>query len=114
MLEHNRAMGYSARQPEATQIQHMPSQISLIEAANAAFAVPFQLHETFRAWISRNRMARFDCFQEPSWGCPCYTCETCCVKKEVDVLMREGIMKEQRTQAIHGIMKEQLNTGPPS
>ena len=44
MIEHNRAMGYTEREPEAIQIQHMSTQISLVEAANAAFLVPFQLH----------------------------------------------------------------------
>ena len=51
-LEHDRAMGYIPR-PEPVQ----PREVPLNVLANQAFPVPFELHETFRAWINRNKLA---------------------------------------------------------
>ena len=70
-LEHDRAMGYIPR-PEPVQ----PREVPLNVLANQAFPVPFELHETFRAWINHNKLACFDCFEQPNWICPCYKCET--------------------------------------
>ena len=102
MIEHNRAMGYTEREPEAIQRQHMSTQISLVEAANAAFPIPFQLHETFRVWIHRNRMARFDCFEEPNWTCQCYKCETFRAKFNEDLDLQESYMDMYMMDAIRG------------
>ena len=47
-------------------------------------------------------MARFDCFQEPSWNCSCYKCVTWCANREADVSMMEAIMDERNREAILG------------
>jgi hypothetical protein len=53
-LEHDRAMGYI---PRTEPVQ--PREVPLNVLANQTFPVPFELHETFRAWINRNKLARF-------------------------------------------------------
>ena len=56
--------------------------------------------ESFRTWICRNQLARFDCFQQPSYECPCYKCETWRRNKDTDIVLMESIMKEQDREAI--------------
>ena len=88
MLEHDRAMGYATRlpQPESCDIR----EVAMRELAPPTTLLPFM--ESVRAWIRRNQMARFDCFQEASWECPCYKCGTWCNKREEDSTMMEGIL----------------------
>ena len=101
MMEHNIAMGYAPRPPTEQTTQN-PPQPSLLEMANAAFPVPFLLHETFRAWIERNRLARFDCFEEPNWTCLCYKCETFRAKYNEQLDLQEKYMDEYMADAIQG------------
>ena len=77
-LEHDRAMGYKT------------------------FPVPFEPHETFRAWINRNKLAHFDCFQEPNWNCPCYKCETFRTRQNEHLDLQETYMDAYMTDAIMG------------
>ena len=56
----------------------------------------------FRTWIHRNQLARFDCFQQPSFECPCYKCETWRRTKDADIDLMESIMEEQDRAAILG------------
>ena len=96
MLEHDRAMGYAPRlpQPESCDIR----QVALRELAPPTTLSPFM--ESFRAWIKRNQLARFNCFQEPSWDCPCYKCETWRKQREEDTTMMEGILERQQWAAV--------------
>ena len=99
-LEHDIAMGYVPRPTPRT-----PPVPSIMELAMEVFRPPPSIQpimETFRAWINRNRMARFDCFQEPGWNCSCYKCVTWCANREADVTMMERIMDERNRDAILG------------
>ena len=58
--------------------------------------------EAFRTWIRRNQLARFDCFQQPSYECPYYKCETWRRTKDADIDLMESIMEEQDREAILG------------
>ena len=55
-------------------------------------ATPQQFMESLREWIRRNQLAKLDCFQEPSWECPCYECGIWRVKMEEDTTMMKGIL----------------------
>ena len=104
-LEHDRAMGYIPR-TEPVQPQEVPLNV----LANQTFPVPFELHETFRAWINRNKLARFDCFQEPNWNCPCYKCETFRTRQNEDLDLQETYMDAYMTDAIMGSTADEPST----
>jgi hypothetical protein len=96
MLEHDRAMGYRTRLSPVYDIRL---------AAMEAFKPPpsvLPLMESFRAWIRKNQLARFDCFQEPGWDCLCYKCSTWRSNKEAEILMMESIMDERAQQQLLG------------
>ena len=56
--------------------------------------------ESFRTWICRNQLACFDCFQQPSYECPCYKCETWRHNKDAGIVLIESIVEEQDSEAI--------------
>ena len=63
-LEHDRAMGYIPRVTSPVQ--------DIVALAMQVFQPPPSIQpimETFRTWINSDRLATFDCFQEPSWEC---------------------------------------------
>ena len=86
-IEHDVAMGY--RSPLVPRVQ------SVVDAMNEAFPVPSYIHVPFRRWIEHNHLAKFDCFQEPSWLCTCYKCVTFQLRAESDVCFYEKIKDEQ-------------------
>ena len=96
-LEHDRAMGYIPRVTSPVQ--------DIVALAMQVFQPPPSIQpimETFRTWINSDRLATFDCFQEPSWECPCYKCTTWRTKRESETDFMEGVMDEYVREAILG------------
>ena len=44
--------------------------------------------------------ARFDCFKECNWECPCYKCDTWRKHREADVIMMQQIQEHQGNEII--------------
>ena len=57
-LEHDRAMGHIPREQSVQDFR----QVAMEEFKPPASVEP--LMESFRAWIRRNHLAKFDCFKE--------------------------------------------------
>ena len=96
-LEHDIAMGYVARSTPPVQ--------NIMQQAMEVFRPPpsiVPIMESFRSWIRRNQLARFDCFQQPSYECPCYKCETWRCSKDAEIDLMESIMEEKNRDAILG------------
>ena len=95
-LEHDIAMVYVARSTPLVQ--------NIMQQAMEVFRPPpsiVPIMESFRTWIRRNQLARFDCFQQPLYECPCYKCETWRRSKDAEIVMM-AIMEEQNRDAILG------------
>ena len=92
MLQHDRAMGYATRLSPVRNVLHIAMEV---------FKPPpsiMPIMETFRAWIRRNQLARFDCFEEANWDCPCYKCDTWRKHKVADVVMMQQIQQDQENE----------------
>ena len=68
-----------------------PKVKSAVELFMEQNPVPSPLHENFRCWIARNAMAKFDCFEEPSWQCACYKCAAWQKKVDYEMAVMEAI-----------------------
>ena len=95
-LEHDRAMAYV---PHEQKVQDF-RQVVMEQFKPPASVEP--LMESFRAWIRRNQLARFDCFKEANWECPCYKCATWRAQRESDTDMMEGILQEKQQEQLLG------------
>ena len=77
---HDIAMGFASR-PVEDNLKNK----DLIQLAMKEFPVPPELHDCFQSWIRKNKMARFDCFLDPSIDCQCYKCKIVLAKKNEDI-----------------------------
>ena len=85
--------------------QPSPSVQDVMQQVMEVFRPPpsvVPIMEAFRTWISRNQLARFDCFQQPPYECPCYKCETLRCTKDADIDLMKSIMEKQDREAILG------------
>ena len=106
-LEHDIAMGYVS--------PLVPRVPSLIDVMNSLYPVPSPIHEPFRRWIEHNQLARFDCFDEPSWLCTCYKCITFQLHADHDTSFYERIKDEQeRLNLVTDVRGNVPAINPPS
>ena len=98
MNMHNIAMGYVPR--PVVQEDTSPD---LVQLAMATFPVPPSVHDSFQTWIRRNKLARFDCFLDPSIKCDCYKCKTVLAKMDADVVYFEARKDSIEKKAIENM-----------
>ena len=91
-LEHDVAMGY--KQPA---VPRVPKVKTALDQFMEDHPVPSPLHESFRCWIARNAMAKFDCFEDPNYLCECYKCATWQKQEDHQYTIMEFAKSEHET-----------------
>ena len=81
-LEHDVSMGY-----KTPDVPCIPKVQSAVETFMEEHPVPSPLHKSFRCWIARNALAKFDCFEDPYFLCVCCKCATWQKKEDHEITM---------------------------
>ena len=102
MLEHDVAMGY-----KTPNVLRAPKVKSTMEQFMEQHPVLSPLHVSFRTWIARTVLAKFDCFQLRNWMCECYKCAAWQKKEDHEWSVMEAIKSDhersQTTSNVSGV-----------